>query len=98
MPSLAELQHHLGKLTVSDVPVPHDCIDGFFGAYWRRPQAYLEVNVRAAISLFSKLKNLEAGLAALQADLASGAWHQRYHHLLHLSELDVGYRLVVAEH
>jgi hypothetical protein len=23
------------------VPIPHDCLDGFFHAYWRRPEAYL---------------------------------------------------------
>lgn len=96
MPSLAEIQRHLGPLTVEEVPVPHDCQDGFLGAYWRRPQAYLEANIRSAISLFSKLEQLEAGLAALQADLKSGAWHQRYSHLLQRSELDVGYRLVIA--
>src|SRR4051794_25667524 len=33
-------------------PVPHDCLDGFFGAYWRRPEAYLDPRVRAGISVF----------------------------------------------
>lgn len=97
MPTLTEIQQQLGNITISAVPVPHDCVDGFFGAYWRRPQAYLDANVRSAISLFAKLKNVAAGLAALQADLDSGAWHQRYQHLLQRSELDIGYRLVVAE-
>ena len=27
---------------VTPVPVPHDCTDGFFGAFWRRPEAYLD--------------------------------------------------------
>lgn len=97
MPPLTELQRHLGNITVLDVPVPHDCVDGFLGAYWRRPQAYLDAGIRSAISLFSKLEDVESGLAALQADLDSGAWHRRYRHLLQLSELDIGYRLVVVE-
>jgi SAM-dependent methyltransferase len=96
MPSIAEIQRHLGSITVFDVPIPHDCMDGFLGAYWRRPQAYLHANIRSAISIFSKIDNVEAGLAALQADLDSGAWHHRYRHLLHRAELDLGYRLVVA--
>lgn len=96
MPSITEIQRHLGSITVFDVPVPHDCLDGFLGAYWRRPHAYLQANIRSAISIFSKIKSVEAGLAALQADLDSGAWHHRYRHLLHRSELDLGYRLVVA--
>jgi hypothetical protein len=96
MPSIAELQRHLGSITVFDVPVPHDCTDGFLGAYWRRPHAYLHANVRSAISIFSKMGRVEAGLAALQADLDPGAWHHRYGHLLHRSDLDLGYRLVVA--
>lgn len=96
MPAIADLEPHLGPLTVYDVPVPHDCRDGFLGAYWRRPEAYLRAEVRAAISLFADMKRTDAGVAALQADLDSGVWQQRYGHLLDRTELDVGYRLVVA--
>ena len=35
--------------------------------------------------------------AKLAADLASGEWRRRNGHLLELEELDLGYRLVVAE-
>jgi SAM-dependent methyltransferase len=96
LPSLSELQRHLGRIAVFDVPTPHDCTDGFLGAYWRRPKAYLSANVRAAISTFSKLHDVEHGLAALRRDLASGDWHSRYGQLLHRATLDLGYRLVVA--
>jgi SAM-dependent methyltransferase len=97
MPSLAELERHLGKLTILDVPVPHDCCDGFLGAYWRRPHRYLEADVRSAISTFGKLRRLESGLAALREDLASGAWNRRHGRLLERTELDLGYRLVSAD-
>jgi len=96
LPPLAEIRRQLGHVAISDVPVPHDCADGFLGAYWRRPQAYLDPDVRSGISTFSKLRQLEPGLAALRADLASGAWQRRYGHLLALNELDVGYRLLVS--
>jgi hypothetical protein len=35
-------------------------------------------------------------MARLADDLARGAWHERYGHLLDLDELDAGYRIVVA--
>jgi SAM-dependent methyltransferase len=82
---------------VLPVPVPADCTDGFLAAYWRRPEAYLDENVRAAISTFSLLKPevLQPALARLHADLADGTWQARYGGLLALEELDCGYRLVV---
>jgi SAM-dependent methyltransferase len=96
LPSLSELGRHLGRIAVFDVPIPHDCTDGFLGAYWRRPQAYLSAEVRAAISTFSRLRHVEDGLAKLRRDLASGEWHRRYGELLHRSAIDLGYRLIVA--
>jgi len=95
-PSLAELHRAFGRLDVHTVRIPHDCSDGFLGAYWRRPHAYLDARVRSAISTFTKLEGLEAGLARLRTELANGDWAKRYGALLDESELDLGYRLVVA--
>ena len=80
------------------VPVPHDCQDGFYGAYWRRPDAYLDPEVRAGISVLAARtpEELAPGLARLQADLESGAWAERHADLLEREELDLGYRLLVA--
>ena len=58
MLSFSELRQHMGGIDVIDVPIPHDCIDGFWGAYWRRPEAYLQAEVRKGISLFSNLVHL----------------------------------------
>jgi hypothetical protein len=38
---------------VEPVLVPWDCADGFFEAYWRRPEAYLDEEVRRGISLWT---------------------------------------------
>ena len=38
----------LEPVRVEVVPVPADCHDGFFCAYWRRPEAYLDPDVRAS--------------------------------------------------
>jgi SAM-dependent methyltransferase len=96
MPPLSELQRRLGRIAVFDVPIPHDCADGFLGAYWRRPAAYLSADVRAAISTFAKLRDVEQGVTALRSDLASGEWHERYGRDLDRDAIDLGYRLVVA--
>ena len=81
------------------VPIPHDCLDGFFHAYWRRPEAYLDPAVRAGISAFALMDQdcVEEGLARLARDLDSGEWARRNGGLLELEELDGGYRLVVHD-
>lgn len=96
-PSIADIEATLGPARVSAVPVPHDCIDGFLGAYWRRPEAYLDPAVRASISGFAKLPSTDDGVERLRADLASGAWERRNGSLRGLASLDLGYRLVVCE-
>ena len=98
---IGELVQQLGgeqAVAVARVPIPHDCRDGFLGAFWRRPERYLDPNLRHGISAFHSLTDdvLERGLAKLRNDLDSGAWRRRYGGLLSRSELDVGYRLVVA--
>ena len=93
-----ELRRALGGAEVSPLMIPHDCVDGFLGAYWRRPQAYLDAGVRSAISTFSKLRTLDAGLARLRRDIADGTWTRRYGELLGRAEIDLGYRLIVARH
>ncbi len=96
-PTLEELRRALGPVEVRALPIPHDCVDGFLGAYWRRPHAYLDAGVRGAISTFSKLRAPEPGLARLRRDLEDGSWARRHGHLLARSELDLGYRLVVSQ-
>ena len=87
---------HLGPAQIRPVPIPHDCIDGFQAAYWKRPHAYLDAGVRAAISSFSRI-DAEPGLALLKADLQSGRWAARNAGLMALQEADFGYRLVCCE-
>jgi len=86
-----------GRVETRVVPVPRDCTDGFLCAYWRRPEKYLDPGVRAAISFFSQLGDISEPLARLERDLADGTWVRRNGHLLEASEMDYGYRLVIAE-
>jgi SAM-dependent methyltransferase len=94
-----ELRELLGPIEVHAVPIPHDCRDGFFGAYWRRPRAFLDSEIRAGISVFSlvPVAAVARAVAALGRDLESGAWEQRHVELLERDEIDLGYRLAVAE-
>jgi SAM-dependent methyltransferase len=98
-PSTADIAHHIGSCRVERIPIPHDCVDGFLAAFWRRPEAYLDPAIRAAISGFALLDQdvVARGVALLKSDLESGAWEERFGRLRSLEALDVCYRLLVAD-
>jgi SAM-dependent methyltransferase len=89
----------LGGGDVQAVPIPHDCLDGMTGAFWRRPRAYLDGRLRAGMSSFAAIseEDRRSGVRRLREDLASGEWQRRYGYLLRLHELDIGYRLIIVE-
>jgi SAM-dependent methyltransferase len=93
MPTLASLADELGPFASAPVPIPHDCLDGFLGAYWRRPEVYLDPVARASMSSFSKIDAAQ-GLNRLAEDVASGAWHDRNADIVAADALDLGYRLL----
>lgn len=94
MPPLAALRDELGQdVHANAVPVPFDCKDGFLGAYWRRPEVYLDPVARRSMSSFARI-DAAAGLDRLARDLESGEWRARYGELLTREALDIGYRLV----
>jgi SAM-dependent methyltransferase len=97
-PSLADQAAAVRAMRVTAVPIHADCQDGFYGAHWRRPHAYLDPEVRAGISTMAKRspEELAPGLARLEEDLSTGAWAERHADLLERDELDLGYRLLVA--
>lgn len=96
-PPLAEQARVLGA-RMEPVPVPWDCVDGFFEAYWRRPEAYLDEDVRRGISVWSKLGPVveQRVVSTLRDDLASGRWADRNRDLLDLEAADLGLRLLIA--
>jgi SAM-dependent methyltransferase len=97
-PSMAELVRCLGQSEARPLPIPHDCQDSFLGAFWRRPEAYLDPNVRRAMSGFAQLPTevVNAGIAHLAADLRSGQWDARFAWVREQTSLDLGYRLIIA--
>jgi SAM-dependent methyltransferase len=84
--------------SIETVLVPADCVDGFGGAFWNRPERYLDTDVQAGISSFANVGDARrrAFTAALRRDLDSGAWDAKHGHLRTLDALDLGYRLLVA--
>ncbi len=97
-PTTDELRRRLGPAEVRPLPIPRDCGDGFLGANWARPEAYLDPRVRRGISSFAQLGDavVAPGLARLAADLGSGEWDRRFGGLRARPALDLGYCLVVA--
>jgi SAM-dependent methyltransferase len=93
-----ELQGLLGPVEIEPIPVAHDCRDGFFQAYWRRPEAYLDEAVRGGISIFQVLPADQVGAAVerLRADLADGSWEARNQGLMDAKQLEVGLRLALC--
>lgn len=80
------------------VLVPWDCADGFFEAYWRRPDAYLDENVRRGISVWARVGRQaeQRAVDSLGCDLASGRWAESNSDLLDLEAAELGLRLLVA--
>ena len=89
----------LGLLArVERLPLPRDCTDGIGEAFWARPEAYLDPQVRAGMSCFQRLDQADVrrGLDRLAADLRSGEWDRRYGELRDLEEFDCGHRLIIT--
>lgn len=89
----------VGGAEVIPLLVPRDMQDGVLGAYWCRPEAYLDPAVRANCSglALADPAAVARGVAALEADLSSGEWERRHADLADLEAIDLGYRLVVAD-
>ncbi len=79
--------------------VPHDIRDAFMASGWRRPEMYLDPDIRRGISGFalSDQSEIDAGLRRLAADIADGTWHMKYADLLARESVDWGYRFVVCD-
>jgi SAM-dependent methyltransferase len=96
-PRMTVFSNAFASVEFQELPIPGDCIDGFLCAYWKRPEAYLDPLVRASISTFSRIGNIDEQLKRLKQDLESGLWEERYPQLKARATLDLGYRLVVAK-
>lgn len=99
-PSMQRIAAALGgQVKVQRVPTPGDCVDGFFEAFWRRPEALIDPAVRASQSMWALLPPgvEELIVGRLTEALASGAWESEHGHLRRQEAFDGALRLVISE-
>lgn len=96
-PSLAELATAIAA-RIEPVRIPWDCADGFYEAYWRRPEAYLDEDVRRGMSVWARVgpQAEHRAVRDLRADLASGRWAERNRDILDLDAAELDSRLLIA--
>ena len=80
------------------VLVPWNCADGFYHAFWRRPKAYLDEDVRRGMSIWARVgpDAEQRAVHSLRDDLASGRWAERNRDLVDLDVAEFGLRLLIA--
>lgn len=88
-----------GRTRVEHIPTPADCSDGFFEAFWNRPERLLDPAVRGAQSMWAMLApgQEERIVDQLAAALQSGAWDTEHGQLRKQDSYDGALRLVISE-
>ena len=88
-----------GRTSIVDIAIPLDCTDGFVEAYYGRPEAFLDPEVRCCQSMWDAIGPEAEALAVtrLEEALASGEWDRRHGHLRTQPTYDGSLRLVVSE-
>jgi ubiquinone/menaquinone biosynthesis C-methylase UbiE len=88
-----------GRVRVESIPTPADCADGFFEAYWNRPEVMLDPAVRASQSIWQLLPAgaEERIFERLAADLQSGRWDEEHGELRDRDDYEGSLRLVISE-
>jgi len=98
-PAIDRVCEVLGGVTsVTAVPIPFDCADGFTEAFYGRPEAFLDPEIRRSQSAWGFVDPDVADRfeARLRADLSSGAWDREHGQLRTQEELIGSLRLIVA--
>ncbi|WP_293694991.1 class I SAM-dependent methyltransferase [uncultured Agrococcus sp.] len=99
-PTIEQLADGLGgNVTVQYLRIPLLCADGFSEAYYGRPEMFLDPGARTANSAWSFVAEeaAERAVAALEADLASGAWDARHSVLRTTPHFEGSLALITAE-
>ncbi len=99
-PAIDEVAAALGGRTrVERIPTPGDCTDGFFEAFWRRPEELLDPAIRGAQSVWALLEpGVEQRIVErLAGALESGTWDAEHGYLREQESFDGALRLVISE-
>lgn len=98
-PTIPQLKEMLGGTSdVEEISIPFDCVDGFTEAFYGRPEALLDDDLRKAQSCWGFLPDgQEAVLVQRLADaLSSGEWDKKWGHLRTQPEATYALRLVTT--
>jgi len=98
-PAIDDVARWLGGSTrVERIPTPADCMDGFFEAFWNRPEALLDPQIRASQSMWTLLEPgvEERIVERLRVALESGEWDAQHGYLRELDSFDGALRLVIS--
>jgi SAM-dependent methyltransferase len=98
--SIEEVAAELGgEVRIERIPTPADCADGFFEAYWNRPEPMLDPTVRASQSIWQLIgpDAEEQIFECLAADLGSGKWDEENGELRAQGSYEGALRLVISE-
>ncbi len=98
-PAVSHVRETLGGTsTVTEIPVPIDCVDGFTEAFYARPERFLDAAVRQSQSAwgFVDPSVTDRAIGRLRTDLASGAWDERFGPLREQPEFVGSLRLITA--
>ena len=97
-PTIEFIKNSLGRnCEVISIPIPLDCVDGFQEAFYGRPEAFLEKEVRLSQSAWGFLpKGVEEKLVqSLEVDLKSGEWDKKYGHFRIQPTFTCALRLII---
>jgi SAM-dependent methyltransferase len=96
-PKLDQIAAYLGAgLTITNIKIPLDCSDGFQEAFYGRPEAFLQEDVRKAQSAWGFLDKETENLYVknLADDLSSGEWDRLFGHHRTMPEFEGAFRML----
>ena len=94
------IKKNKGNIEVINVPVPVNCTDGFVEAYYGRPEAFLDKNVRAAQSSWGFIgkDRVNQLVSKLKDDIESGKWDKIYGHYRTMETFQGAIRIIRYSH
>jgi SAM-dependent methyltransferase len=97
--TIASICQMLGEHTaVSTIPIPIDCMDGFTEAFYARPEAFLNPDVRKAQSAWAFVDSAteQRAVQTLSKDIESGEWDRRFGHFRSMPTFEGALRIITS--
>ena len=98
-PAIGFIQAALGgNSEVKKIAIPFDCLDGFQEAFYGRPEAFLNKDVRQSQSAWGFItpELEEQYIQHFAAELASGEWDRKYGHYRTMENFTCALRLIIG--